>query len=92
MVEYFGKLSDLLKFQDATFGNINNTFSGEIQKPVINDYIFYRANTNQVKFNFSSNRTIGRFLLQNSENSKIVKYPINVFLIINKKNYRLHQS
>jgi hypothetical protein len=70
MVEYFGKLSDLLKIQDATFGNINNTFSGEIQKPVINDYIFYRANANQVKFNFSS-----MCLAYNNLAIFITKYP-----------------
>ena len=46
--EFFYKLSEWLNTKYATYGNVENTFSGNLYAPIIYDYIFYRTNTNKV--------------------------------------------
>jgi len=45
--EIFYELQEWLNVKFATYGNLQNTFSGHIYAPVIYDYIFFKKNSNQ---------------------------------------------
>ena len=48
--DFFYKLNVWLDTKYATYGNVQNTFSGFLYDPIIYDYIFYKANTKKVAY------------------------------------------
>jgi hypothetical protein len=47
--EIFYKLNEWMDSKFATYGNIENTFSGHKYDPIIYDYIFYKTNTDKAR-------------------------------------------
>lgn len=47
--EIFYKLNEWMDAKFATYGNIENTFSGHKYDPIIYDYIFYKTNSDKAR-------------------------------------------
>ena len=47
--EIFYKLNEWMDAKFATYGNIDNTFSGHKYDPIIYDYIFYKTNSDKAR-------------------------------------------
>ena len=47
--EIFYKVNEWMDAKFATYGNIQNTFSGHKYDPVIYDYIFYKTNSDKAR-------------------------------------------
>lgn len=45
--EIFYKVNEWMDAKFATYGNLQNTFSGHVYDPIIYDYIFYKTNSNR---------------------------------------------
>jgi len=45
--EIFYKVNEWMDAKFATYGNAQNTFSGNVYDPIIYDYIFYKTNSNK---------------------------------------------
>ena len=47
--EIFYKVNEWMDAKFATYGNLQNTFSGNVYEPIIYDYIFYRTNNDKAR-------------------------------------------
>ena len=47
--EIFYKVNEWMDTKFATYGNLQNTFSGNVYDPITYDYIFYRTNTDKAR-------------------------------------------